>query len=368
MKLTDSQKWMILTVLLLAGVLFYLLGPVLTPFLLGALFAYLGDPVADRLEAKGLSRTTAVVIVFSVMTLLVILLLFVLVPILNKQIVGLVKLIPQYSQWIGENVLPWLELNLGLDRELFDLESLSQYLQGHWVQAGGIAANVLEGITRSGTLIAAWVANLLLIPVVTFYLLRDWDKFIAAIHHILPREIEPDVAHIAKESDQVLGAFLRGQVLVMIALGTVYAIGLWLIGLKFALLIGMLAGLLSFVPYMGFAVGIVVASIAMMLQTPDPVQLLWVFLVFGIGQVLEGMVLTPLLVGDRIGLHPVTVIFAVLAGGQLFGFFGVLVALPVAAVLAVIVRDLHKRYLESHLYHANRQVAESGSNDSDTSI
>jgi len=358
MKLTDSQKWLILAAFVVASILFYLLGPVLTPFIMGALFAYLGDPVADRLEDKGLKRTTAVVIVFSVMTLIVILLLFVLLPILNKQIISLIKTIPQYMTWIGENVLPWMETNFGLDREIFGLENLSEFLQDHWLQAGGFAANVVGGITRSGTLIATWVANLLLIPVVTFYLLRDWDRFIAAIDHILPREIEPDIAHIASESDKVLGAFLRGQLLVMIALGTVYAVGLWLIGLKFALLIGMLAGLLSFVPYMGFAVGIVVASIAMMLQTHDPVQLVWVFLVFGVGQALEGMVMTPLLVGDRIGLHPVTVILAVLAGGQLFGFFGVLVALPVAAVIAVVVRDLHKRYLESNLYHAGREPAD----------
>ncbi len=358
MKLTDSQKWLILAMLLFTGLLFYLLGPVLTPFLLGALFAYLGDPIVDRLEARGLSRTLGVVIVFSVMTLMVILLLFVLVPVLNKQIVLLVKTVPQYVQWIGENVLPWVEENFGIERDVFALDSFTAWLQSHWLQAGGVAANVLGGITRSGTWIAALVANLLLIPVVTFYLMRDWDKFIATIDHLLPREIEPDIAHIAKESDEMLGAFLRGQLTVMVALGTVYAIGLWLIGLKFALLIGMLAGLLSFVPYMGFAVGIVVAGVAMMLQTHDPMQLLWVLLVFGIGQALEGMVFTPLLVGDRIGLHPVAVIFAVLAGGQLFGFFGVLVALPVAAVIAVVLRDLHKRYLESHLYDASRQHAQ----------
>ena len=354
MKLTDSQKWLILAMMILSGVLFYLLGPVLTPFILGALFAYLGDPIADRLETKGLSRTLAVVIVFSVMTIFVALLLLVLIPVLNKQMILLVKTVPQYVQWTGENVLPWLETNFGLDREVFELDSFVVWLQTHWLQAGGFAANVAGGITRSGTLIAVWLANLLLIPVVTFYLMRDWDKFIATIDHLLPREIEPDIAHIAKDSDEMLGAFLRGQVTVMIALGAIYSIGLWLIGLKFALLIGMLAGLLSFVPYMGFAVGIIVASIAMMLQTHDPMQLLWVALVFGVGQMLEGMLLTPLLVGDRIGLHPVTVIFAVLAGGQLFGFFGVLVALPVAAVIAVIIRDLHKRYLESDLYDASR--------------
>lgn len=354
MNLTDSQKWMILTVIFLAGVLFYLLGPVLTPFIIGALLAYLGDPIADRLETKGLSRALAVVIVFSAMTIFVVLLMFVLIPILNKQIISLIKTVPQYVQWVGENVLPWLEVTFGLDSDVFDLDSFVVLLQDNWLQAGGLAANVVGGITRSGTLIAVWLANLLLIPVVTFYLLRDWDKFIATIDHLLPREIEPAIAHIAKDSDEMLGAFLRGQVTVMFALGALYSVGLWLIGLKFALLIGMLAGLLSFVPYMGFAVGIVIASIAMMMQTHDPIQLLWVFLIFGIGQMLEGMLLTPLLVGDRIGLHPVTVIFAVLAGGQLFGFFGVLVALPVAAVIAVIIRDLHKRYLESNLYDASR--------------
>jgi predicted PurR-regulated permease PerM len=356
MKLTDSQKWLILTVLVLSGVLFYLLGPVLTPFLLGALFAYLGDPLADRLERKGLSRTLSVVIVFSVMTLIVAVLLLVLVPILNRQLIGLIKAVPQYLQWIGENILPWLETNLGLERELFDLESLVAWVQGHWSQAGGAAVDVLGIVSRSGTALIGWVANLVLIPVVTFYMLRDWDRFIAAIDHLLPREIEPDVAHIARESDEVLGAFLRGQLLVMIALGTIYAVGLWLVGVKFALLIGMIAGLLSFVPYLGTAVGVLIAGIAVMLQTHDPTQLLWVGLVFVVGQMLEGMVLTPYLVGDRIGLHPVTVIFAVMAGGQLFGFFGVLVALPVSAVIAVVIRDLQRRYLESHLYNAGRST------------
>ena len=155
---------------------------------------------------------------------------------------------------------------------------------------------------------------------------------------------------LTKESDQVLGAFLRGQMLVMLALGTIYAIGLKIVGLEFSLLIGMLAGLLSFIPYMGLIVGIVVAGIAVMLQTQDPTNLLWVGLVFVAAQMVEGTVLTPLLVGDRIGLHPVAVIFSVLAGGQLFGFFGILLALPVFAVLAVVMRHLHKSYKDSHLY------------------
>jgi len=199
--------------------------------------------------------------------------------------------------------------------------------------------------------VVALFANLLLIPVVTFYLLRDWDKLIARIDELLPRKSQPVIEKLAKQSDDVLAAFLRGQFLVMLVLGVVYACGLWFINLELALLIGMLAGLVSFVPYLGFIVGILVASIAVLLQTQDLMMLIPVLIVFGIGQALEGMVLTPLLVGDKIGLHPVAVIFAVLAGGQLFGFVGVLLALPVAAVLAVLLRHLHGEYKSSAIFN-----------------
>ncbi len=173
---------------------------------------------------------------------------------------------------------------------------------------------------------------------------------------LLPRDIQPVVSQLARDSDEMLGAFLRGQFLVMLALGVIYSIGLWLIGLKFALLIGLIAGLVSFVPYLGLIVGIGIAGLAILFQTGDAFQLFWVLLVFGSAQMVEGMLLTPLLVGERIGLHPVAVIFAVLAGGQLFGFFGVLLALPVAAVLAVILRHLHDSYKQSRIYRINVDV------------
>jgi predicted PurR-regulated permease PerM len=197
----------------------------------------------------------------------------------------------------------------------------------------------------------AWLANLVLIPVVTFYLLRDWDILIARIDELLPRQYQPIVAKLAKDSDDVLASFLRGQFMVMLALGAIYSVGLWFIDLKLALLIGMMAGLVSFVPYLGFILGIIAASVAVLLQTQELMQLIPVFIVFGIGQALEGMVLTPLLVGDRIGLHPVAVIFAVLAGGQLFGFVGILLALPVAAVLAVLLRYAHGQYKSSSIFN-----------------
>jgi predicted PurR-regulated permease PerM len=205
-------------------------------------------------------------------------------------------------------------------------------------------------MTQSGVALLAWLANLVLVPVVTFYLLRDWDVLVARIHELIPRQQEPTVAKLARASDEVLGQFLRGQLTVMVALGVIYTTGLWLIGLDLALLVGMIAGLVSFVPYLGTIVGILLAGVAALMQFGDAMHLLYVAIVFAVGQSLEGMILTPLLVGDKIGLHPVAVIFAVMAGGQLFGFVGVLIALPVAAVVVVILRHMREVYTASELY------------------
>jgi predicted PurR-regulated permease PerM len=185
---------------------------------------------------------------------------------------------------------------------------------------------------------------------VTFYLLRDWDQLVANVRELLPRAIEPRVSAIAAEIDAVLAQFLRGQLTVMAALALIYTVGLWLAGLELAFSIGVIAGLVSFVPYLGVIVGVLLAGVAALLQYQDALHLLAVIAVFGVGQLLEGMVLSPLLVGDRIGLHPVAVIFAVMAGGQLFGFFGVLLALPVAAAIVVLLRHSHGEYVRSELY------------------
>ena len=215
---------------------------------------------------------------------------------------------------------------------------------------GGIAAGIMKSVTQSGLVFLAWLANLVLIPVVTFYLLREWDVLVARVGELLPRRVEPTIAMLARDCDEVLGAFFRGQLSVMLALGIIYSAGLWLVGLDLALLIGLVAGLLSFVPYLGFALGLLMAVIATVAQYHDLFHLVPIVLVFGVGQMLEGMVLTPYLVGDRIGLHPVAVIFAVMIGGQLFGFFGVLLALPVAAVVMVLLRYAHRQYRDSELY------------------
>jgi len=348
--LTDSQKWFWLSLLVLGGVLLYLLAPVLTPFLISALLAYLGDPVVDRLERAGLGRTTGVIVVFIAMLLLGVLGLLILIPTLQRQALLLLNGVPQFLEWFQQSLAPRLAELAGVAVVEFDVAAVRRALLGHWQEMGSLAGGLLDRLGRSGQLLLGWVTYLLLIPVVTFYLLRDWDVLVAAVRGLLPKRVEPVVARLALEMDAVLAEFLRGQVTVMAVLAVVYMLGLWLVGLDLAFVIGIVAGLVSFVPYLGVIVGVVVAGLAAFLQFGDVAHLLGVAAVFGIGQLLEGMVLSPWLVGDRIGLHPVAVIFAVMAGGQLFGFFGVLLALPVAAVAVVLLRHSHDEYLKSALY------------------
>lgn len=350
MAMSDRHKWQLALLIVGLGFLLWLLGPVLTPFVIAALLAYLGDPLVDRLERLRLSRTGAVAIVFALMTLVLVGVVLLLVPMLERQISTFIDQFPRYRDWFTGVALPWLSERTGMDIEGFNLDSIYAVIQQHWQQAGGVAATLWGGLSKSGMLIINWVVNLALIPVVAFYLLRDWDVMVEKIRLLLPRPIEPTVSRLARESDSVLGGFLRGQLSVMLALGTIYWIGLWMVGIDFALLIGMIAGLVSFIPYLGAIVGVGIGLIAALVQYGDWTHVLLVCLVFGVGQTLESILLTPFLVGDRIGMHPVAVIFAVMAGGQLFGFVGVLVALPVAAVSMVLLRYLYEQYTASRLY------------------
>lgn len=341
----------VLAALVAAATLLWLLGPILTPFVVSAGLAYLGDPVVDRLQRAGLSRTGGVVLVFAVLALLLIPALGLLLPLLAEQIRVFIGNVPDYLTWIQRTGLPALGIHLPPELAL-DPEHLKQNLADNLPQAGGLAKDLLGTLTRSGGAFLAFLASALLVPVVTFYLLRDWDHLVAAIDALIPARQRDGARAFAREADTVLAGFLRGQLLVMAGLSAVYCIGLWLIGLNLALLIGLGAGLVSFVPYLGFIAGILAAGIAVLVQTQDPMMLLWVVLVFGVGQMLESMILTPWLVGDRIGLHPVAVVFAVMAGGQLFGFTGVLIGLPVAAVLAVGVRHAVARWQRSDYFLA----------------
>jgi predicted PurR-regulated permease PerM len=346
----DSGRWFWLVVSGIVVSLLYLLAPILTPFLTAAFLAYLGDPLVDRLETWKFSRTLSVTTVFLVIFLFILVFFLFLLPVLETQVKLFIGKVPAYIDWVVNVLGPYLHEHFQVDTSVLEVDKIKSVITSHWQETGGFIRNAIQTISKSGFVVLGWVANLALIPIITFYLLRDWDRMVAYIDDLLPRSIQPLVAKLGRESDEVLGAFLRGQLLVMLALAGIYSLGLSLVGLEFALLIGLIAGLVSFVPYLGLIVGVAIAGIAILFQTQDVFDLFWVLAVFGVAQVIEGTVLTPLLVGERIGLHPVTVIFSVLAGGQLFGFFGILLALPVAAVLAVIMRHIHSTYKQSHIY------------------
>ncbi len=345
---SQTRFWLICAAAAIGGI--YLLAPVLTPFMFSALLAYLGDPLIDRLEARKISRSWAVTLVFGAIILGLLLLMLLLIPLSAHQFRGLMQRFPTYLDWLQTSVVPWLHDTLGADPELFNLVSLRTHLLNYAQEIGDLAGGLFKSLEESSSAVVGWIADLILVPVVTFYLLRDWDLLVARVHDLLPRRIEPTISKLARESDEVIGAFLRGQFIVMAALGVIYSVGLAIIGLEFALLIGLIAGLVSFVPYLGLILGILVASVVAILQFHSLASVIPVLFVFGIGQLISDLALTPALVGDRIGLHPVAVLFAVLAGGHLFGFFGILLALPVAAVIAVLLRHAQEEYLHSAFY------------------
>ena len=331
--------------------LIWLLAPILSPFVFALMLAWLGDPLVDRLERAGRSRNTAVTLVFTMMALIVLAALLILVPLIERQIATLIESLPHYRDWFMLTAVPWVEQRLRVEiSEWLDFGHLWQLLRDNLDSAGGVATTLLGYLSRSGFAVIGLVANIALLPIITFFFLRDWDNLVERVASLIPRDHLPTVNRLARESSDVLGAFLRGQFLVMLVLGVMYGLGLWAVGLDLGILIGLIAGLLTFVPYLGPASGIILGVIAALVQYGDWQHVAGVLVVFGIGQVIESYVLTPKLVGDRIGLHPVAVIFAVLAGGQLFGFLGMLLALPVAAVVNVLLRYAQERYRHSRLY------------------
>ncbi|QDW66214.1 AI-2E family transporter [Luteimonas granuli] len=349
-------QWALL--LFAVGWLVWLLGPILTPFVLAALLGWLGDPLVDRLEASGRSRNTAVVLVFTAMLLLVVLALVILVPMVVDQVRTLVDSLPGYRDWLLQTVLPWIEARAGIDLGAWlDPTRALEFFREHSERATSLATTALGMVSRSGFAIVTWGVNIVLVPVVTFFFLRDWDRMVAGVASVVPRDHIDTVSRLARESSDVLGGFLRGQFLVMLILGVMYGVGLWLVGIELGLLIGLIAGLFTFVPYLGPTSGIVLGVVAALVEHGDWQHVAGVLAVFGIGQLIESYWLTPKLVGDRIGLHPVAVIFAVMAGGVLFGFVGMLIALPAAAVVNVLLRFAHERYTASRFYAGEAGLA-----------
>ncbi|NKB46366.1 MAG: AI-2E family transporter [Legionellales bacterium] len=348
-KVNASHKWFWLTLTLISVGLVYLLSPILTPFFIGVILAYLGNPLVTWLTRWHLPRTLAVIVFFSVIVVVLLLLVLLLLPSLEQQITLLISQLPLMVEWVQFQAIPWITQHLGMD-ETVNLSNLSTVASQHWQQAGGFAGQLVKTISQSSVAIVVWLANLVLVPVVAFYLLRDWQSVLDNVHRLIPLKFEPKVLQLANECHAVLGGFLRGQLLVMVSLGAIYTFGLWLVGVNLAVLIGFVSGLVSIVPYLGFFIGVLLATIAALFQFGEWLPVLLVWVVFSIGTTIESAVLTPWLVGDRIGIHPVAVIFAIMVGGLLFGFLGILLALPGAAVLMVVLRHLTHRYMASSVY------------------
>jgi len=332
------------------------LGPVLTPFLAAAIFAYALNPGVDRLDRlrlgrlrmpRSLSVLIVVVLFFGAITALVLIVL----PVLQKEIPMLQAQIPAFLAKANDLLAPRLQ-ELGVKVRL-DSAGIKQ-LASEQLAASGDAlwSAVLNSVRVGGTAVLGWLATVTLVPVVLFYLLLDWHAMLARVANCVPRRYIEATMGMAREVDTLLAQYLRGQLLVMLVLAAYYSAALAIAGFDVALPVGIITGLLVFIPYLGFGLGLVLALISAVLQFSDWSGLVAVAIIYGCGQVLEGFFLTPRLVGERIGLNPLAVIFALLAFGQLFGFVGVLLALPTSAVLMVAFKHLRRHYLSSSFYNA----------------
>jgi predicted PurR-regulated permease PerM len=330
-------------------VLLWLLGPILTPFVVGAVFAYLCDPAVNWLVARRWPRVLAVLVVILAAGTVISLLFLILVPLFWREVAALIARLPEFLDLIDARLFPIINEQLGTNLKM-DLESVRKVFSDNKEQAGELVPTLLGHVKEGGMALVALATNLVLIPVVMFYLLQEWPRIIPALQNAIPRPALARTTRIARDIDKVLSEFLRGQLSVMLVLATFYSIGLWIAGLSFALPVGIITGLLSFIPFVGFGGGLILAVLTALLQGDGVSLLIGVGIVYGLGQLLESYALTPYLVGERIGLHPLAVIFSLMAFGQLFGFVGMLVALPVSAAILVGLREVRGAWLQSPLY------------------
>ena len=324
---------------------------ILLPFIAGMALAYFLDPVADRLERLGLSRLWATVVILVTFVVVFVLSLMIIIPILASQLNEFIQHVPGYitqlQTYITTTNAAWLPDWLSTQTET-SKANFSKYLS----EGVGFLGTLLAQIWNSGKALVDIASLLVVTPVVAFYLLLDWDRMIAKVDGWIPRHHVGTVREIASQLDSTIAGFVRGQGSLCLFLGIYYAVGLSLIGLNFGLLIGFLTGLLSFIPYVGSTVGLVLAAgVALVQFWPDYVHLVIVVVFFFSGQFIEGNILQPKWVGESVGLHPVWLMFALFAFGALFGFVGVLIAVPAAASVGVLVRFALSRYLESDLYY-----------------
>lgn len=341
------------------ALLIYLLADVLLPFVAGLALAYLLDPIADRLERLGLGRLTASLLILAMFVIGLVVVLLLVVPLAANQISALIATLPgmvsRLQGILADRAGPLL-LRVGGADVLTDLQSQVGTLVG---QGGTWFLAFLKSLWSGSQALISIASLLVVTPVVAFYLLVDWDRMVAAVDGWVPPRHRPVVRRLGREIDGAVTGFVRGQTLVCLILGTFYAVGLFFVGLNFGVLIGLIAGFLTFIPYVGTLTGFLLsAGVALAQFWPDSD---WLHIgltigVFVVGQFLEGNIISPKLVGESVGLHPVWLMFALLAFGSLFGFVGLLLAVPVAASIGVLVRFALERYLQSPLYHADSPV------------
>jgi predicted PurR-regulated permease PerM len=343
-----NYLWLIIAALIIVAGLHWL-GPVLTPFLVGAILAYLGTPLVDRAARRGVPRALGTLFVVLAFVFALFALFVVLVPLAQAEFTLALQRLPDLLAQLQTRVAPWIAAHLGVELTL-DLDTVRAFIAENAQGAQELSLKLLAGVRTGSRIVLALLVNIALIPVVMFYLLRDWPLFVTRIDELVPRRWRPRTRKMAREIDDVLAEFLRGQLMVMAVLAVYYAIALSVVGLDRAVAIGVLTGLLVFIPYVGFGLGLVLGVLAALLQWHGWPGFLAVLGVYAAGQLLENYVLVPYLVGDRIGLHPIAVIFALLAFGQLFGFAGVLLALPISAALLVGLRHVRAAYVVSPVY------------------
>ena len=344
----QAAYWTIVLVVLIA--VLTLLSDVLLPFVAGLAIAYFLDPIVDKLEAKWFGRTPATLLVLLLFFLAVTAVALMLVPVLYDQFVGFAERFPGYLSRGREFVLPWL-VKMGEQLGPDIAGDAKSAMAGFSKTAMEFFADVLKRLWSGGLAILNLVSMLVISPIVAFYMLRDWDRITAKVDSWLPRHLEPQISELVVEIDQVLAGFVRGQGTVCLILGAFYGVSLTIAGLEFGLIIGIVSGLISFVPFVGAIFGLVLSMLTAFTQFwPELTPIAIVAVIFVVGQVLEGNFLTPRLLGEKVGLHPVWVIFSLLAFGTMFGFLGVLLAIPVAAVIGVLVRFALSQYVASPLY------------------
>jgi predicted PurR-regulated permease PerM len=351
MQFTPAQRqtlsWLLIA---LVGVLLvWLLSPVLAPFLFGGILAYILHPAVERLVRRRVPRVLAVTLVEVLAFVAITAVLLLIVPIVSKELPLLREQLPLLVDKLAKAAAPVLsELGVQVSLDMASIRAFVVKYLGANLEDG--IGTVLSSARIGGSFLLGLIGNAVLVPAVLFYLLMDWPRLTLRLFHLVPPRLRENVSSFLSESDQMLGQYLRGQVLVMLILAVYYSVGLAMFRFDLAVPVGVFTGLAVFIPYLGFGLGLVLALLAGLLQFGDWYGVLAVATVFGMGQVLESFVLTPRLVGERIGINPLTVIFALLAFGHLAGFVGVLLALPVCAVLVVALRRLHRLYVKSKLY------------------